>query len=153
MGGKMEIKADLTPEVELKVHKTGALEGGRWWLWWWDQWTMQNFTFVSPSQQEMGDSDGYRGHMTSTQLCYWLVRYKAVFFLMTCGKFDLHCYYYYHFFLSLLLLLLFLFRPLCAVTFLQRDIHAGMFIRDRTVVKLYFLILAENDASSLSVWL
>lgn len=54
MGGKMEIKADLTPEVELKVHKTGALEGGRWWLWWWDQWTMQNFTFVSPSQQENG---------------------------------------------------------------------------------------------------
>lgn len=29
MGGKMEIKADLTPEMELKVHKTGALEGGR----------------------------------------------------------------------------------------------------------------------------
>lgn len=111
MGGKMEIKADLTPEVEVKVHKTGASEGGRWWLWWGDQWMMQNFTFVSPSQQENG---GLRWLQRSHDIYAALI---LAFKIQSCVfPDDLRQIWF-----ALLLLLLFLFYHCCYYCYFYSD--------------------------------
>lgn len=84
----------------------------------------------------MGDSEDYIGDMTSTQLCYWFKRYKTLFLLMTCDKFDLH-YYYYHFFIIVVTIVIFILTLVCGHFSLTKySCWLVMFIRDRTVVEL-----------------